>query len=203
MSVKSVAATIETQNVVVSTSIDQELDLETVDSELARSSYDPDTFPAIQYPLKQPEVTVLLYRSGAVIGTGADSIDQARTAVEKTYEDLESLGITTTSDEAIEVENIVSTTDLDQRLNLNALAIGLGLEHVEYDPAQFPGLIYRLPDKRAVILLFGSGQVVITGCIKSTHCRDAINQLVDQLSDLELLDDLSNQAQLEQEGREI
>jgi transcription initiation factor TFIID TATA-box-binding protein len=48
-------------------------------------------------------------------------------------------------------------------LNLNALAIGLGLEKTEYEPEQFPGLIHRPSVADSVVLRFASGRVVITG----------------------------------------
>ena len=44
------------------------------------------------------------------------------------------LGIPVGDDPEITVQNIVSSADLGYTLNLNALAIGLGLENVEYEP---------------------------------------------------------------------
>jgi transcription initiation factor TFIID TATA-box-binding protein len=57
----------------------------------------------------------------------------------------------------------VVDADLGEALNLEAIAIGLGLEAVEYEPEQFPGLVYRLDDPDVVALLFGTGKMVITG----------------------------------------
>jgi transcription initiation factor TFIID TATA-box-binding protein len=37
------------------------------------------------------------------------------------------------------------------------------LESTEYEPEQFPGLIYRPSDFDAVLLIFATGKVVITG----------------------------------------
>jgi len=55
MSVSNIQTGVETQNVVVSTSIDQELDIETLNNDLDHASYDPDHFPAIRYPIEEPE----------------------------------------------------------------------------------------------------------------------------------------------------
>lgn len=38
----------------------------------------------------------------------------------------------------IHVQNIVASADLKTDLNLNAIALGLGLENIEYEPEQFP-----------------------------------------------------------------
>jgi transcription initiation factor TFIID TATA-box-binding protein len=70
------------------------------------------------------------------------------------------------------MQNFVCTADLDEPANLNALAIGLGLERTEYEPEQFPGLVYRPEDGDAVLLVFGSGKVVITGA-KSVEQAEA------------------------------
>jgi transcription initiation factor TFIID TATA-box-binding protein len=72
-------------------------------------------------------------------------------------------------------------------INLNAIAIGLGLENVEYEPEQFPGLVYRLGEPNVVVLLFGSGKMVITGGKQPEDVEAATEELVSQLTDLDLL----------------
>jgi transcription initiation factor TFIID TATA-box-binding protein len=72
-------------------------------------------------------------------------------------------------------------------LNLNAIAIGLGLENIEYEPEQFPGLVYRLSDPKVVVLLFGSGKLVITGGRKPEDAVKAVDQIVKQLKSLSLM----------------
>ncbi|MCK7510303.1 MAG: hypothetical protein MZV70_43815 [Desulfobacterales bacterium] len=42
-------------------------------------------------------------------------------------------------------------------------SIALALDGAEYEPEQFPGLIYRLKDPKTATLLFRSGKVVCTG----------------------------------------
>ena len=52
---------------------------------------------------------------------------------------------------------------MPRKLNLNNLTFHLPFDKVEYEPEQFPGLIYRLDFPRVVCLIFGSGKMVITG----------------------------------------
>ena len=85
------------------------------------------------------------------------------------------------------VQNIVSSADLRERLNLNAIAIGLGLESVEYEPEQFPGLVYRLNDPDVVALLFGSGKMVITGAKSHDEAETALEEIIRRLNELGLL----------------
>lgn len=47
--------------------------------------------------------------------------------------------IPTPEDEWFQIQNLVCTAELGESLNLNALAIGFGLEKTEYKPEQFPG----------------------------------------------------------------
>lgn len=63
----------------------------------------------------------------------------------------------------LEIKNVVAVGDLEREINLEALMIGLGLEQTEYEPEQFPGLIYRPMENHCVLLIFSSGKVVVTG----------------------------------------
>ncbi len=76
---------------------------------------------------------------------------------------LKEIGISVIDEPEVKVQNIVASADLGVDLNLNAIAIGLGLENIEYEPEQFPGLVYRLDNPRVVVLIFGSGKMVVTG----------------------------------------
>ncbi|MDD1701642.1 MAG: TATA-box-binding protein, partial [Methanoregula sp.] len=61
------------------------------------------------------------------------------------------------------VTNMVCSYDLGKYINLNKVVITLNLEHIEYEPEQFPGLVYRISDPKIVALLFSSGKIILTG----------------------------------------
>lgn len=69
-------------------------------------------------------------------------------------------------------------------MNLNAIAIGFGLENVEYEPEQFPGLVYRPEGLDAVVLVFGSGKVVITGITTYEHASDVFESVRSEITEL-------------------
>ena len=52
----------------------------------------------------------------------------------------------------IKIENVVASTSLGEQLDLQAIA--LALDGAEYEPEQFPGLIYRLKEPKTATLLF-------------------------------------------------
>jgi transcription initiation factor TFIID TATA-box-binding protein len=181
------ADSIEIQNVVASTGIGQELDLEALAEDLPGADFNPDNFPGLVYRTQNPKAAALIFRSGKIVCTGAKSIDDVHEALGIIFQKLRDLKIPVEDDPEITVQNIVSSADLGHNLNLNALAIGLGLEDVEYEPEQFPGLVYRMDEPKVVILLFGSGKIVITGGKQTSDAETAVVEIVDRIEGLGLL----------------
>ena len=73
---------------------------------------------------------------------------------------------------------------LPRRLNLNNLTFHLPFDKVEYEPEQFPGLIYRLDYPKVVCLIFGSGKMVITGARAKDQILEAVQFIQDEVADL-------------------
>ncbi|SEH36889.1 MULTISPECIES: TATA-box-binding protein [Halopenitus] len=178
--------TITIENVVASTGIGQELDLESVAMDLEGADYDPEQFPGLVYRTQSPKSAALIFRSGKIVCTGAKSTDAVHESLHIVFDELRALEIPVEDDPEITVQNIVTSADLGDDLNLNAIAIGLGLEHIEYEPEQFPGLVYRLDDPDVVALLFGSGKLVITGGKEPADAERAVDVIVDRLEELGL-----------------
>jgi transcription initiation factor TFIID TATA-box-binding protein len=184
----SAADSLSIENVVASTGIGQELDLESVSLDLAGADYDPEQFPGLVYRTQDPKAAALIFRSGKIVCTGASSVDGVHESLDIVFGELEALDIEVPDDPEVIVQNIVSSGDLETNLNLNAIAIGLGLEAVEYEPEQFPGLVYRLDDYDVVLLLFGSGKVVVTGATEVEQAREALGTVREELEGLGLLE---------------
>jgi len=179
--------TISIENVVASTGIAQELDLQSVAMDLTGADYDPEQFPGLVYRTQEPKSAALIFRSGKVVCTGAKSTDNVHEALQIVFDELRALEIPV-DDPEITIQNIVTSADLGEDLNLNAIAIGLGLENIEYEPEQFPGLVYRLDDPDVVALLFGSGKLVITGGKQPVDAEHAVDKIVSRLEELGLLE---------------
>ena len=175
------------ENVVASTSLGQELDLNAIEDALDGAEYNPQQFPGLVYRLKEPKTATLLFRSGKVVCTGAKSLDDVKVAIGKVKEDLKKAKIEIAIDPKIEVQNIVASSDLEQEINLNTVAITLGLEKVEYEPEQFPGLVYRLDSPKVVVLLFGSGKIVCTGAKVPEDVTRAVDKIAAELRSASLM----------------
>jgi transcription initiation factor TFIID TATA-box-binding protein len=179
--------TLEIQNVVASTEIEQELDPQALAKDLDQADYDPEQFPGVVYRPVDHRATALIFRSGKIICLGAESVEGIYEAAHAISDDLRDLGIPVDESPEITVQNIVMSGDLGERLNLAAIAIGLGLTNVEYEPEQFPGLVYRLNDPDVVMLLFGSGKMVIVGGTIPEEAEAAVETIASRLTDLNLL----------------
>ena len=179
--------TIKIENVVASTALEQEIDLISVTQALEGADYDPEQFPGLVYRTKDPKTAALIFRSGKIVCTGAKSIEDVDRGLKKVFSKMKSVGIDITIKPEITVQNIVASADLSTILNLNAIAIGLGLENIEYEPEQFPGLVYRLDKPKVVVLLFGSGKLVVTGGKKPKDAEDAVERIVSELEGLALI----------------
>ena len=163
------------------------MDLQALAVSLDGADYEPEQFPGLIYRLKEPKTATLLFRSGKVVCTGAKSLDQVKLAIDKVTTQIRKAGINLDSEPKIEVQNIVASSDLGQKINLNVIAITLGLERVEYEPEQFPGLVYRLDEPKVVLLLFGSGKLVCTGARKPQDVEAAVDKITEELKAAGLL----------------
>ncbi len=175
------------ENVVASTSLGAELDLQSIALTLDDAEYEPDRFPGLIYRLKQPKTALLLFHSGKVVCTGGKSFRQVDDSIRTVSELIRRGGQKILMHPKIQVQNIVATSNLESEINLNSVAITLGLERVEYEPEQFPGLICRLEEPRVVMLLFGSGKLVCTGARRPADVELAVQRITKELQGAGLL----------------
>ncbi|MCD6369924.1 MAG: TATA-box-binding protein [Thermoplasmata archaeon] len=178
---------VQIENIVASTSLAEKLDLSKIALALDGAEYEPEQFPGLIYRLPEPKTAVLIFRSGKVNCTGAKDIEKVEKTIKILVEKLKAAGIEVYDKPKIIVQNIVAVYDLGVELNLTDIAMSLGLENVEYEPEQFPGLVYRIEEPKVVLLLFGSGKVVCTGAKKKEEIVEAIKKLKKELENVGLI----------------
>ncbi len=170
------------ENVVASVVLNQRLDLDEIAATMPNVEFDPEQFPGLVYRLKKPKTATLIFNSGKMVCTGAKSEKEAKRAVHKIVKNIKEAGIEITGKPEIIVQNIVASASLGAELNLELAA--MKLENTLYEPEQFPGLIYRMRDPKVVILLFGSGKLVITGAKFEPQIDEAALKVMDRLLEL-------------------
>lgn len=175
---------IKVQNIVASTTFAEKLDLDVIAQSLEDAEYEPEQFPGLVYRLGNPKTATLLFRSGAANCTGAKTIEDVKTTIKIIAEKLEKIGVKVYKNPDIVIQNIVATSDLEGELNLSEVAISLGLENVEYEPEQFPGLVYRLKEPKVALLLFGSGKIVCAGARTVEDISLAVEKVSKELTAL-------------------
>jgi len=80
---------------------------------------------------------------------------------------------------SVNIENVVASATLNQRVDLNAVV--KGYPGVEYRPEQFPGLVFRLKRPKTATLIFNSGKMVCTGAKSEKEARRAVVKVIKEL----------------------
>jgi transcription initiation factor TFIID TATA-box-binding protein len=114
--------------------------------------------------------------------TGSSQIRGVKT--EADLEEAESQFRTLLSDVGVEMPEyefrhvtsvFVGTFETD--VNLNALTIALGLEQTEYEPEQFPAIVYRPPQFAVTLLIFSTGKVIVGGTTDREEAKSALQRV--------------------------
>jgi transcription initiation factor TFIID TATA-box-binding protein len=79
----------------------------------------------------------------------------------------------------INIENVVASATLNQKVDLSAVV--KGYPGVEYRPEQFPGLVFRLKRPKTATLIFNSGKMVCTGAKSEKEARRAVMKVIKEL----------------------
>jgi transcription initiation factor TFIID TATA-box-binding protein len=88
--------------------------------------------------------------------------------------------------QSVHIENVVASVAIDQKINLEKIA--RAALNVEYDPEQFPGLVYRLEKPKTATLIFSSGKMVCTGGKSEKEVHKAVNIIIKDLRDAGIID---------------
>lgn len=162
---------VKIENVVASSLISREIDLERLSRLIPDSEYNPDEHQAMLIRLKEPRSAVFLLQNGKLVCTGMKSLEEAERVVKNVCSMLESSGIKTYKEPKIEILGIVASADLGREINLEELRE----EGVIYNPEEFPGLVYRI--KEGVVMVFESGKLVGIGR-KEEELKENVEKLV-------------------------
>ena len=164
------------QNIVATTSLGKPVPLTKLARTQHNTEYNPETFPGLVLRVKEPKSAVLVFSSGNLVCTGTKSVSQVRQVVEEVIKQLRKINVNITTKPKITVQNIVASGTINLKLNLNFMA--LEMENTEYEPEQFPGLVYKLIEPNATFLLFSNGKLVCTGTKNKQQLEDSMVQLL-------------------------
>ena len=176
---KAVPRDIKVVNIVVSSSLEHDIPLEKMAATLSNTEYNPEQFPGLVIRIKEPKTSALIFSSGKIVCTGARTMENVRLAINKIIKSLEKINVKITIEPEVKIQNIVASGSVGMDLNLNTLA--MKLDNTEYEPEQFPGLVYKLPERKATFLLFSNGKIVCTGTKSEDEVHKAVDKLIENL----------------------
>ena len=124
-----------------------------------------------------------LYRTGTFQIRGAKTehdLERAETQLRATLFDID---VEMPDYEFRHVTSVfIETFDTD--VNLEALTIALGLENTEYEPEQFPALIYRPSEFEVTLLIFSTGKVIVGGTTDRQEAKSALQSVEGEIATL-------------------
>ena len=185
LTLSKVNARVSIVNVVASVTLNQTLDLNSIIKAFPRVVYKPQQFPGAVFKLKEPKTAHLIFGTGKMVCVGAKSERQAKRAVMKVIQSLKENGILIVGKPTIKVVNIVTSARLGGQVNVEKAVYVL--ERTMYEPEQFPGLIYRMDEPKVVILIFTTGELVITGAKTEEEVYQATARLQRRLEEEKLI----------------
>ena len=164
------------QNIVATTSLYTKVPLVKLVRSQTNTEYNPEQFPGLVLRIKKPKSAVLVFSSGNLVCTGTKNIKQVGEVIKQVIKQLRKIGVKVKEKPKINVQNIVASGSIHITMNLNELA--LKLENTEYEPEQFPGLVYKLDEPNATFLLFSNGKLVCTGTKNRKQLDEAMKRLI-------------------------
>ncbi|MBT7903433.1 TATA-box-binding protein [Candidatus Woesearchaeota archaeon] len=169
-------------NIVVSAALGHDIPLEKMAATLSNTEYNPEQFPGLVIRIKEPKTSALIFNSGKIVCTGARNMEDVKKSIKQIIKSLEKINVKIKEEPEATIQNMVASGAIGMDLNLNTLA--MKLQNTEYEPEQFPGLVYKLTVEpkgmkpfKATFLLFSNGKIVCTG----TKSEEQVNLSVDAL----------------------
>lgn len=153
------------QNIVTSCTLSDYFNLEEIKEKyFSFVNYKPFLFPGLSFRIKSLNSTLLLFKSGKVNCTGSKNIEKNLQAYKFLQEHLEKINIPFLPKPRIHIRNAVFVCKLESKIHLREVYNKFYLhKELEYEPEQFPGLIFKIPKYNLASLIFFSGKIVLTG----------------------------------------
>lgn len=169
-------------NLVASAALNATLDLYNLAVSIPNIEYEPEQFPGAILKLKEPKVSMLLFKNGKIICSGASNEEMIVQAIKKASKLIHEIQPKVKVQTSVEytVVNLVVTANLNMSLDLFQTA--LKLDNVEYEPEQFPGAILRIEEPKLTLLLFKNGKVICAGAKREEDLKKGLKKAQELIS---------------------
>ncbi|MHA1646560.1 MAG: TATA-box-binding protein [Promethearchaeota archaeon] len=84
---------------------------------------------------------------------------------------------------SFKIENVVATVtvSLGKIEKMDLTVIARYYSDVEYNPERFPGLVMRIAEPKATILVFSTGKMVVTGMRRADEAEAVVSEVVKRI----------------------
>jgi transcription initiation factor TFIID TATA-box-binding protein len=172
------------ENIVASGVIAESIDLVEFSEKTGNCELNKKRFPGAVYRIADPKIACLIFSSGKIVITGVRDDKALADGLAIVIKSLQDAGIKPLKEPRIAITNMVCSYNLDRYINLNRMTVALNVENVEYEPEQFPGLVYRIKDPKIVVLIFSSGKIILTGGRNLEDVRKGLDVLENKLESI-------------------
>jgi transcription initiation factor TFIID TATA-box-binding protein len=173
---------LKVENIVASGVVAGSIDLVDFSGKTENCELNKKRFPGAVYHIADPKIACLIFSSGKIVMTGLRNDKALADGLAIVIKALKNAGIEPLKEPKVVVTNMVCSFNLGRYINLNKLTVTLNVENVEYEPEQFPGLVYRIGDPKIVVLIFSSGKIILTGGKTLEDIRKGLDVLEQKLA---------------------
>ncbi|MHA1730216.1 MAG: hypothetical protein ACTSWY_16015 [Promethearchaeota archaeon] len=139
-------------------------------------------FPCILF--KIDGVSIIFFKNGKMIITGLKKTEQIP-LIKKRIEKILSKTKIKYDDFSIEIQNFVTMTNLNRRINLEMTC--LSMMNCIYEPEQFPAAIVRDYDLGGAFLIFSNSKIICLGIRNVVDLENSLKKLIHQIHEFGLI----------------
>ncbi|RQD89758.1 TATA-box-binding family protein, partial [Methanosalsum natronophilum] len=140
--------------------LNKPLNLEHLQEFILDSVLQKTNISCLKYRLQPENRYIVFYKTGKFLITGRNVLDEKDSIVERVMKLIKASGIEITVDN-VKICNIVAKDSIYLSEPLDTIYERMEQKNSEYEPEQFPALIYK--KWNVTFLIFQTGSIIITG----------------------------------------
>jgi transcription initiation factor TFIID TATA-box-binding protein len=179
--------TITVENVVMTGSFSEGVDLGVACLKLAGSKCSWKKFPGLSFKLKSPLATFLLFGNGKFVCTGTKTKTKAEQAITAFLGLLKAEGLVSNQCSfECGVKNLV--------VSINMAGASVSLEQFNsefdtiYEPEKFPAAVYKMGESKATFLVFLTGKMICSGVADEEDLKKVVKEFYNQLLEKKIIE---------------
>jgi transcription initiation factor TFIID TATA-box-binding protein len=169
------------ENIIFSANISDNLDIEYLAKNFSNSKYNINEFSGLIIEYEEPKSAIFLFKNGKIICTGLKKIDEIDHILNTIIDDIEQHDISIFDDINIKIQNIVASSNLNEKLNLEFLKDNIEFRDIIHNKEKIPYLEFTIPNLKLNILLFESGKIILNNVNDLDNIKKALKIIEEKI----------------------